>query len=169
MVWKNHVSITTGRRFISIMLRFIVIFECDIFAKATDVDIITSPTRFFTHKNVQKFMIPSISRTLETWNTLLLYTFAQHLAPSNFLKVVGYVMNLQIAYYHFQSAISHIWHQQEPYSSELRHCWSCIAYVLHGLITKRSVHLLKMVSGSKIQICSSGLCTWPALLGRNHG
>jgi hypothetical protein len=36
--------------------------------------------------------------------------FSQNLAPSNFFEVVGYKMNLQISYYHFQSAISHIWH-----------------------------------------------------------
>jgi len=46
----------------------------------------------------------------EIWNTLLLYTFAQNLAPSQNFEVVGYTMNLQIAYYHFQSIISHIWH-----------------------------------------------------------
>jgi len=46
----------------------------------------------------------------EIWNTLLLNTFAQNLAPSKNFEVVGYTMNLQIAYYHFQSIISHIWH-----------------------------------------------------------
>jgi hypothetical protein len=41
---------------------------------------------------------------------LLLYIFAQNLASSNFFEVVWYTMNLQIAYYHLQSVISHIWH-----------------------------------------------------------
>ncbi len=45
----------------------------------------------------------------EIWNTLLLYTFAKNLAPSKFFEAVAYMMNLQIAYYQFQSAISHIW------------------------------------------------------------
>jgi hypothetical protein len=121
---------------------------------------------FHTQKCAKKYKTKQFKNFWETWNTLLLYTFAQNLAPSNFLKVVGYMMNLQIAYYHFRSAISHIWHQQEPYNSELWHCWSSIAYVLQGFIAKQSVHLLKKVGCSKIQICSSGFCTWPAFLGR---
>ncbi len=128
-----------------------------------------APPGFSHTKMCKNLWYKAFQELWETWNTLLRYTFAQHLAPSNFLKVVAYMMNLQIAYYHFRSAIWHIWHQEEPYSSEVRHCWSSIEYVLQGLITKESVHLLKKVSGSKIQICSSGLCTSPALLGRNHG
>ncbi len=56
----------------------------------------------FSHtcaKMCKKLQNQAFQELWETWNTLLLYTFAQNLASSKFFEVVGYTMNLQISYY----------------------------------------------------------------------
>ncbi len=110
MVWKNHVSITIGRKIYFHNDKFL----CNILMW----HICKSYWSSHYHKPHQVFHTQKIYKNLQKtkhFNNFGKYEipcnfilFAQNLAPSNFFEVVGYKMILQIAYYHFQIAISHI-------------------------------------------------------------